>query len=206
MTLPLVIGIGVTNGIHILNRFAEEQTPSILARSTGKAVLVSGLTTIAGFGSLMLAQHQGIHSLGCVMTDGSGDLHDCGVDVLAGAVEPADAPAAADKNNPVPTMHDRHWVGRNRGKNLKYVRILHECHLMSISKFCQHVNVFRQYGHSDNVTARGPTPLKATPGSSALRSFDHEMFSEIDSRPAELRSGRRRHVQSQPAFAFCSWP
>ena len=25
MTLPLVIGIGVTNGIHILNRFAEEQ-------------------------------------------------------------------------------------------------------------------------------------------------------------------------------------
>src|SRR5207249_7202335 len=51
MTLPLIIGIGVTNGIHILNRFAEEQHPSILARSTGKAVLVSGLTTIAGFGS-----------------------------------------------------------------------------------------------------------------------------------------------------------
>ncbi|HXJ73960.1 MAG TPA: RND transporter, partial [Candidatus Dormibacteraeota bacterium] len=42
MTLPLVVGIGVTNGIHILNRFAEEQHPSILARSTGKAVLVSG--------------------------------------------------------------------------------------------------------------------------------------------------------------------
>ncbi|MGD0411645.1 MAG: MMPL family transporter, partial [Verrucomicrobiota bacterium] len=44
MTLPLIIGIGVTNGIHILNRFAEEQHPGILARSTGKAVLVSGLT------------------------------------------------------------------------------------------------------------------------------------------------------------------
>ena len=70
MTLPLVIGIGVTNGIHILNRFAEEQTPSILARSTGKAVLVSGLTSMAGFGSLILAQHRGIHSLGCVMTAG----------------------------------------------------------------------------------------------------------------------------------------
>jgi predicted RND superfamily exporter protein len=70
MTLPLVIGIGVTNGIHILNRFAEEQTPSILGRSTGKAVLVSGLTSMAGFGSLILAQHRGIHSLGCVMTAG----------------------------------------------------------------------------------------------------------------------------------------
>src|SRR5438093_13033459 len=70
MTLPLVIGIGVTNGIHVLNRFAEEQTPSILARSTGKAVLVSGLTSIAGFGSLILAKHRGIQSLGYVMSIG----------------------------------------------------------------------------------------------------------------------------------------
>ena len=70
MTLPLVIGIGVTNGIHILNRFAEEKTPSLLAKSTGKAVLVSGLTTVAGFGSLILAKHQGIKSLGYVMATG----------------------------------------------------------------------------------------------------------------------------------------
>jgi len=70
MMLPLVIGIGVTNGIHILNRFAEERTPDILSRSTGKAVLVSGLTAIAGFGSLILAKHRGIHSLGCVMSVG----------------------------------------------------------------------------------------------------------------------------------------
>ncbi len=71
MTLPLVVGIGVTNGIHILNRFAEEKNPSILARSTGLAVLVSGLTTIAGFGSLILAKHQGIQSLGYVMAVGT---------------------------------------------------------------------------------------------------------------------------------------
>ena len=70
MTLPLVIGIGVTNGIHILNRYAEEGTPGILSRSTGKAVLVSGLTAIAGFGSLILAQHNGIHSLGVIMSVG----------------------------------------------------------------------------------------------------------------------------------------
>jgi len=71
MTLPLVIGIGVTNGIHILNRFAEEKHPGILAKSTGKAVLVSGLTTIVGFGSLILADHQGIKSLGYVMATGT---------------------------------------------------------------------------------------------------------------------------------------
>jgi hypothetical protein len=70
MTLPLVIGIGVTNGIHILNRVAEECNPGILAKSTGKAVLVSGLTALTGFGSLMLAKHQGIQSLGFVMAIG----------------------------------------------------------------------------------------------------------------------------------------
>jgi predicted RND superfamily exporter protein len=70
MTLPLVIGIGVTNGIHILNRFAEEKNPSILGKSTGKAVFISALNTIAGFGSLILAKHQGIRSLGYVMSIG----------------------------------------------------------------------------------------------------------------------------------------
>ncbi|MGE3312665.1 MAG: MMPL family transporter, partial [Limisphaerales bacterium] len=72
MTLPLVVGIGVTYGVHILTRFAEERNPAILAKSTGKAVLVSGLTTAAGFGSLILAKHQGIVSLGFVMTVGVG--------------------------------------------------------------------------------------------------------------------------------------
>ena len=70
MTLPLVVGIGVTNGIHILNRYREEQNPSLLSKSTGKGVLVSGLTTMAGFGSLTLASHRGIESLGYVMTIG----------------------------------------------------------------------------------------------------------------------------------------
>jgi hopanoid biosynthesis associated RND transporter like protein HpnN len=71
MTLPLVVGIGVTNGIHILNRFREERRPSILATSTGKAVIVSALTTVAGFGSLILAEHQGIESLGWLMSLGT---------------------------------------------------------------------------------------------------------------------------------------
>lgn len=70
MTLPLVIGIGVTNGIHILNRFSEEHRPDFLSNSTGKAVIVSGLTTIGGFASLNLAKHQGIASLGAIMSIG----------------------------------------------------------------------------------------------------------------------------------------
>lgn len=70
MTLPLALGVGVTNGIQMLNRFAEEGAASILTKSTGKAVLVSGLTAIAGFGSLILAGDRGIRSLGAVMSVG----------------------------------------------------------------------------------------------------------------------------------------
>jgi hopanoid biosynthesis associated RND transporter like protein HpnN len=71
ISLPLLIGIGVSSGVHILNRFTEEKHPSILGKSTGKAVMVSALTTATGFGSLMLAEHAGIASLGKVMAMGA---------------------------------------------------------------------------------------------------------------------------------------
>jgi predicted RND superfamily exporter protein len=71
ISMPLLIGIGVSSGVHILNRFTEEKHASILGKSTGKAVLVSALTTATGFGSLMLAEHAGIASLGQVMALGA---------------------------------------------------------------------------------------------------------------------------------------
>jgi len=72
MALTLLTGIGVSNGIHILVRFAEDARPTILAKSTGKAIVVSAFTTMAGFGSLMVARHEGISSLGAVMAIGTG--------------------------------------------------------------------------------------------------------------------------------------
>jgi hopanoid biosynthesis associated RND transporter like protein HpnN len=112
MTLPLVIGIGVTNGIQILNRFAEERTPGILARSTGKAVLVSGLTAIAGFGSLILAKDQGIHSLGCVMSVGIATCMIAGLTFLPallnllGAKDSKTKKPSADKTSPAPGQEE----------------------------------------------------------------------------------------------------
>ena len=123
MTLPLIVGIGVTNGIHILNRFAEEQHPSILARSTGKAVLVSGLTTIAGFGSLILAKHQGIESLGWIMAVGVATCMFIGLTFLPAILNVLSG-FGWNIKKPSGTMHDPHWVGRNRGNNLKSDRSL----------------------------------------------------------------------------------
>ena len=88
MTLPLVVGIGVTNGIHILNRYREERRPELLSISTGKAVLVSGLTTMAGFGSLLLAHHRGIQSLGFVMTIGVFACMTAGLAILPCLLQP----------------------------------------------------------------------------------------------------------------------
>ena len=41
-----------------------------VSESTGKAVFISGLTTMSGFASLILGQHQGLRSLGEVMSIG----------------------------------------------------------------------------------------------------------------------------------------
>ena len=72
--LPLILGIGIVNGIHIVHRFREEgnSPDAVLPKSTGVSVILSSLTTIAGFGSMMIADHQGIYSLGLVLSIGVG--------------------------------------------------------------------------------------------------------------------------------------
>ncbi|MBV9463577.1 MAG: MMPL family transporter, partial [Verrucomicrobiae bacterium] len=70
ITLPLVIGAGVAYGVYTTDRFRETHSPAIFSTSTGKAVLLSAITTMFGFGSLILATHRGIASLGLLMTLG----------------------------------------------------------------------------------------------------------------------------------------
>lgn len=69
---PLVIGIGVASGVHILHRYRQEGERHVapVVRYTGLAILLSALTTMAGFGSLSLARHQGAASLGIVLLMG----------------------------------------------------------------------------------------------------------------------------------------
>jgi hypothetical protein len=68
IVLPLFLGIAVDNGIHVVHRMLEapQDATSPLAHSTGKAVVLTSLTTMVGFGSLMVAQHFGVFSLGAL--------------------------------------------------------------------------------------------------------------------------------------------
>ncbi|MBQ7568696.1 MMPL family transporter, partial [bacterium] len=72
LALPMILGIGLVFGIHVVHRVLEENEAGIFAHSTGPAIALAALTTMAGFGTLMLASYRGIADLGFVMTVGVG--------------------------------------------------------------------------------------------------------------------------------------
>jgi hopanoid biosynthesis associated RND transporter like protein HpnN len=78
MVLPLIMAPAVESGIMIISRYREERSrsrlPLPLPKSTGQAVVFSSLSTIVGFGSLMISRHQGIFSIGLLLTYGVGSV------------------------------------------------------------------------------------------------------------------------------------
>jgi hypothetical protein len=71
ITLPFIIGIGLENGVNIVHDF-RRQGPRYrrMSSATSVAVMINSLTTMVGFGALMIAQHQGLQSLGRALTIG----------------------------------------------------------------------------------------------------------------------------------------
>jgi hopanoid biosynthesis associated RND transporter like protein HpnN len=65
VALPLLLGIGIDSAVHVIHR-ARGLTPGepLLAGSLGRALVYSTLTSVAGFGSLLLARHVGTASIG----------------------------------------------------------------------------------------------------------------------------------------------
>lgn len=74
MGLPLILGIGIDDGVHILHRYQIEGRNKIktIFQSTGKAVLLTSLTTMMAFGSLFFATYRGLGSLGITLFIGVG--------------------------------------------------------------------------------------------------------------------------------------
>jgi uncharacterized protein len=70
MTLPMVIGIGVAFGVYTADRLREDGRMTLFSTSTGKAVILSTLTTTFGFASMLGSHYEGLFSLGLVMTIG----------------------------------------------------------------------------------------------------------------------------------------
>ncbi len=62
--VPIIIGYGMNAGIFIMFRFFEDRSVSKVLYHTGAAIAASNLTSLAGWGSLIIAVHPGIRSMG----------------------------------------------------------------------------------------------------------------------------------------------
>jgi hopanoid biosynthesis associated RND transporter like protein HpnN len=70
VTLPLIIGIDVAFGVYIIDRYREDGKLSIFAGSTGKAIIMSSLTSLFGFSSLLISEFRGMFDIGQLMSLG----------------------------------------------------------------------------------------------------------------------------------------
>ena len=70
IALPLLLGIVVDDGIHVVHRFRERPhaVDGLITNSTAQAISLTSWTTMVGFGSLLISRHLGIFSLGLVIT------------------------------------------------------------------------------------------------------------------------------------------
>ena len=66
MATPMIIGIGIDQGIHLLDRYRCNDQGDIAEAviHTGKAITFTAVTTIVGFGSLFISHFAGFTSLG----------------------------------------------------------------------------------------------------------------------------------------------
>ncbi len=69
--VTMVIGIGVDYGIHLVHRWDESGGDPEVVTGTSRAVVVAALTTMVGFGSLVLSHFPGLRSIGAAAIFGS---------------------------------------------------------------------------------------------------------------------------------------
>ncbi len=72
MGLPLIIGIGIDDGVHVMHRWLSEGNGKIriVFSSTGKAIFLTSLTTMFAFGSLGFSIFRGWASFGISLAIG----------------------------------------------------------------------------------------------------------------------------------------
>lgn len=74
IAFPLILGVGVDNGVHVLHDYLIRRREGAVgvSRAIGRGVLVKALTTMIGFSALMISTERGLVSLGFILTLGVG--------------------------------------------------------------------------------------------------------------------------------------
>ncbi len=90
--IPLLLGVGIVYGIHMVHRVRGGELPdgNLLRTGTARAVLLSALTTMVSFGTLGFSSHLGMASLGQLLTLGIALVLLCNLVVLPALVRVTD--------------------------------------------------------------------------------------------------------------------
>ncbi|MBC6404186.1 MAG: MMPL family transporter [Rhodospirillales bacterium] len=67
IVLPLLFGLGIDSGLHLVARRREAPGAPLLDNATPRAVIVSAMTTLASFGALSFSDHPGTASMGLML-------------------------------------------------------------------------------------------------------------------------------------------
>ncbi len=68
LVMPLIFGLGVDSGVHVVDRYrGEGDVPHLMHSSTPRAVVLSALTTVGAFSALALSPHAGTASIGLLL-------------------------------------------------------------------------------------------------------------------------------------------
>ncbi len=70
VAFPLLVGIGIDNGIHVYHRWQETRSVRLVMREVGGPIALTATTTFIGFAGLLLANHVGIQTLGATAATG----------------------------------------------------------------------------------------------------------------------------------------
>lgn len=102
VVIPLLFGIGVDSAIHLVQRAHEglADGEALMDTPTARAVYYSAVTTTVSFGSLSLAGHNGVESLGILLTIGLLYTVVCVLVVLPALLEGATPPPSTESTLP----------------------------------------------------------------------------------------------------------
>jgi predicted exporter len=64
IVVPLILGIGVDNCVYVAERYQQGETAAEAVRHGGRALVISALTTMAGFGFLGLSKYPALARMG----------------------------------------------------------------------------------------------------------------------------------------------
>lgn len=98
IVLPMLLGIAMDSGVHVILKYRLSSAENPIAGSTSRAMFFSALVNISSFGTMIFAHHLGMASMGLVLSVGLAFMLGCTFVVLP-ALLSRDVKSADDRQD-----------------------------------------------------------------------------------------------------------